>query len=212
MNPDAVVYETTRSEISPSVVLNTHRFTMDGAEKHEMWLKEARIGEHKPETFEFGIRNFIYRRRKPFHPARFARLMNTPGALPETVLRAKGYTWIASRPQFVAVFEVVGFLRNLRQGHPWWAAMEKDLWPEGLWDDLKPLWNERHGDRAQEVVVIGKFAQQSDIESLLDACLLTDEEMELEVWDFDGDEQLPSWSEHEHQHATETGTSPAFAA
>eukprot|EP00435_Cladocopium_sp_Y103_P047565 s2312_g14.t1 len=139
MNSEAGVFETTRSQISLSAVLNTKRFTMDGAEKHEMWLKEARIGEHKPETVEFGIRNFIYKRRKPFHPGRFAKLVNTPGAL-SNVLRAKGYAWIASHEgyEFVAIFEAVGFLRNLRQGQPWWAAVEKDLWPDGLWEDLEP--------------------------------------------------------------------------
>ena len=94
MNSEALILETTRSKISLQAVLNTRRFTMDGAEKHEMWLKEARIGEHKPETVEFGIRNFIYKRRKPFHPGRFAKLLNTPGGLPN-VLRAKGYAWIA---------------------------------------------------------------------------------------------------------------------
>merc|ERR1719356_876363 len=61
MNPEAMVYETINSEIDLSAVLNTHRFTMDGAERHSEWLKEVR-GEHKPETEEFGITSFIYRR------------------------------------------------------------------------------------------------------------------------------------------------------
>ena len=54
--------------------------------------------------------------------------------------------------RFVSIFEAVGFLRNLRQGQPWWAAVEQDLWPEGLWEDLEPLWVAPHGDRAQEIV------------------------------------------------------------
>jgi len=214
MNPEAAIFETTRSEISPSLVLNTKRFTMDGAEKHEMWLKEAR-GEHTPETIEFGIRNFIYKRRKPFHPKRFAQLLNTPGALPDSVLRAKGYAWIASAfgKEFVAIFEAVGFLRNVRQGQPWWAAVERDLWPEGLWEDLQALWTEPHGDRAQEIVVIGKFEEASDIESLLDACLLTDEEMALEAWNFEGNDELPWISENDEHHDSEgPGPSPAPAA
>lgn len=216
MNSEAGVFETTRSQISLSAVLNTKRFTMDGAEKHEMWLKEARIGEHKPETVEFGIRNFIYKRHKPFHPGRFAKLVNTPGAL-SNVLRAKGYAWIASHEgyEFVAIFEAVGFLRNLRQGQPWWAAVEKDLWPDGLWEDLEPLWTAPHGDRAQEIVLIGRFEEPSEIEAQLDACLLTDNEMGLEKWNFEGHDQLPwqKWGEddhHDHSHAD--GPCPAPAA
>ena len=204
MNTEANVFETTRSNINLSAVLNTKRFTMDGAEKHEMWLKEARIGEHKPETVEFGIQNFIYKRRKPFHPGRFAKLVNTPGALPD-VLRAKGYAWIASQEgyEFAAIFEAVGFLRYLRQGQPWWAAVERDLWPDGLWEDLEPLWVVPHGDRAQEIVFIGRFEDPFAVEVLLDSCLLTDMEMALEKWNFEGHDQLPWqwWGEQAHHHS-----------
>ncbi|CAJ1372791.1 unnamed protein product [Effrenium voratum] len=216
MNSEAAVFETTRSNVSLSAVLNTKRFTMDGAEKHDMWLKEARIGEHKPETAEFGIRHFIYKRHKPFHPGRFAKLVNAPEALPD-VLRAKGYAWIASKGgyEFVSIFEAVGFLRNLRQGQPWWAALEKDLWPDGLWEDLKPLWTDPHGDRAQEIVFIGRFQDPSTIEALLDLCLLTDKEMALETWNFEGHDQLP-WQLGEDQRPHEghlaSGPCPAPAA
>lgn len=210
MNPEALVYETTNSQVSPAAVLNTRRFTMDGAERHEQWLKEAR-GEHKPETEEFGIKNFIYRRRRAFHPKRLGELLYTPGALPETVLRAKGYAWIASRPTFVGILSCVGRLRSLSQGQPWWAAMDRDLWPEGLWDHLKELWDERHGERSQEIVFIGRFEKKDDIEALLDACLLTAEEMAQEQWDFEGDDTLPKWDEdgQDHNHAGTAQAEPA---
>ena len=40
------------------------------AEKHDEWLKEARIGEHVPETIEYGIHSFTFRSRRPMHPER----------------------------------------------------------------------------------------------------------------------------------------------
>jgi len=190
MNPEAIVHETTRSRVPLEAVVNTGRFSISGAERHEKWLKEAREGEHVPETEEFGIRSFIWRRRRPLHPSRFAKILQDPAALPSSVIRAKGYVWIATRPSFAGVLSCVGHLRDLSQGQPWWAAMERSVWPAGLWDDLKALWQEPHGDRMQEVVVIGSF-NQGDIEPLLDACLLTDDEMdqpwtfldELAVWE-----------------------------
>lgn len=192
LNPDAVVYETVRSIVPLESVLNTGRFSMTAAEASGKWLKEARTGEHAPETAEFGIASFVYRRRLPMHPGRLAALLRFPAALPSTLLRAKGFVWIASRPSFAGSLSVVGRLRDLTQGQPWWAAMERDLWPEGLWADLQPLWQEPHGDRMQEVVCIGSCAQ-AELEAILDTCLLTPEEMAEEPWAFADD--LPSWEE-----------------
>lgn len=78
--------------------------------------------------------------------------------------------------------------------------MDRELWPETLWEDLKELWQEPHGDRSQEVVFIGQFKTKDDIEALLDTCLLTDDEMALEEWNFEGDNILPKWGEEEHDH------------
>eukprot|EP00927_Polykrikos_kofoidii_P022732 TRINITY_DN2113_c0_g2_i2.p1 TRINITY_DN2113_c0_g2~~TRINITY_DN2113_c0_g2_i2.p1 ORF type:complete len:1063 (+),score=184.56 TRINITY_DN2113_c0_g2_i2:139-3327(+) len=206
MNPQAVVYETVNSVVPLENVLNTQRFSMEGAEANEKWLKEARHGEHKPETEEYGIHSIIYRRRQAFHPGRFATFMKDPEALPVSVLRAKGFVWIASRMDFAGSLSCVGRLKDLRQGQPWWAAVERDLWPEGLEEDLKPLWQDPHGDRMQEIVVIGSF-EQADIEARLDACLLSDEEASSLPWNFL--DELPSWDEaaedvhansHDHSH------------
>ena len=125
-----IVYETTKSQVSLDCVLNTNRFSITGAEAisyntyyvilhymllhyiiqyyiiyynaeaHEKWLVEAREGEHKSETEEFGISSFPYRRRKPFHPGRLAVLLREPEGMPRQVLRAKGFVWVATRPNF----------------------------------------------------------------------------------------------------------------
>lgn len=194
LNPEAEVLQSVRSQVPLKAVLNTGRFSMASAEANEKWLKEARTGEHAPETEEFGIHSFAYRRRTPFHPGRLATLLGDPAALPPTVLRAKGFIWIATRPDFAGVLSCVGQLRDLSQGQPWWAAVERDLWPEGLWEDLKVLWQEPHGDRMQEIVVIGTY-DRPDVEARLDACLLTEEELSREKWDFE-DELLPAWEDN----------------
>lgn len=202
LNPNAIVHETQRSVLPVKNVLGTNLFSMTDAEKNAKWLKEAREGEHTPETEEFGIRNFIYRRRMPFHPERFRLLWEDKEGLPG-VLRAKGFLWIATRPRFVATVSVVGKLRDFSQAQPWWAAMERDLWPEGLEEDLKSggLWQEPYGDRCQELVVIGRH-DRADIEARLDACLLTEAEMqEPQPWSFP--DALPVWEENpteEHSH------------
>jgi hypothetical protein len=43
-------------------VIKTKRFSLLDAQKDPQWLKEARVGEHTPETLEYGISSFTYRR------------------------------------------------------------------------------------------------------------------------------------------------------
>jgi len=194
LNPNAVVFETTKSILPVKNVLGTALFTMTDAEKNEKWLKEARIGEHLPESVEFGIHNFVYRRRVPFHPERLRLLLDDKKSLPG-VVRAKGFVWIVTRPRFVGVISIVGALRDLSMGQPWWAAMEPDLLPEGLKEECiaSGLWQEPHGDRSQELVIIGR-QDRDDIEARLDACLLTAEEMDTPLpWCFP--DRLPEWEE-----------------
>ena len=67
MNPRAKVVEASYGRIPCKEVLSTGAFEMAEAEKHEMWLKEARIGEHKPESEEYGVGSFVFKARRPFH-------------------------------------------------------------------------------------------------------------------------------------------------
>jgi G3E family GTPase len=69
LNPDAKILEATFSEVPLQEVLNTGRFDLDRAAAAPGWLKELR-GTHTPETEEYGIRSFVYRAHRPFHPAR----------------------------------------------------------------------------------------------------------------------------------------------
>ena len=70
MNPRAKVVEASYGRIPCKEVLSTGAFELSEAEKHEMWLKEARTGEHKPESEEYGVGSFVFKARRPFHPQR----------------------------------------------------------------------------------------------------------------------------------------------
>ncbi len=70
LNPDADVIETSMSRAPLATVLNTGRFDYAKARQHPLWFKELYgFADHKPETIEYGIRSFVYRARRPFHPA-----------------------------------------------------------------------------------------------------------------------------------------------
>ena len=134
LNPQAQIIETTRGQVALDQVLDTRRFDFAKAHKHPRWYQELYgFAEHKPETEEYGIHSFVYRARRPFHPQRFHTFIHSdwPG-----VIRAKGYFWLATRPDWVGELSQAGAqLRNEAMGF-WWASVPKTRWP----DD--PEWRE----------------------------------------------------------------------
>ncbi|KAL7576709.1 hypothetical protein ACA910_005633 [Epithemia clementina (nom. ined.)] len=182
MNGTAILVESVHSAVPLETVMGTGLFSMSEAEKHEAWLKEARVGEHRPETVEYGIESFTYRALRPFFPHKLhatleAMVAKTGPFGMSNILRSKGFLWLANSQEVKGDFSLAGNHYSLLPGTPWWAAIERGQWPEGLEQAIAPLWHEPYGDRQQEIVVIGQLLDKDTITRELDDCLLTDEEM-----------------------------------
>lgn len=176
LNAKAKIVETTQSRIDLNEVMNTGAFNLEEAQEHPLWAQELyNFKGHIPETEEYGITSFVYRARSPFNPSKIHAFFNQewPG-----VVRAKGFFWLASRPDFVGEVSQAGaFVRHEGIGR-WWAAVPKERWPENseFKLTLDSLWDENYGDRRQEIVFIGLSAEMDKqvISARLDACLLDD--------------------------------------
>jgi len=77
MNATAQIICTHFSQVDLTKVIDTRLFSMEEAELSPGWLHEMRVGEHKPETEEYGIGSFIYRRQKPFHADRLRKFLDS---------------------------------------------------------------------------------------------------------------------------------------
>jgi G3E family GTPase len=128
-----------------------------------------------PESEEFGITNFVYRARRPFHPARFHAFINSdlPG-----VIRAKGYFWLATRMPWAGSWHLAGSIGRHEAAGFWFAAVPEERWPaDPEWRaGVRKLWQGEHGDRRQELVFIGIGIDEPGLRAALDACLLTNAE------------------------------------
>ena len=152
MNPPANIVEASFGRIPCKAVLATGGFQLAEAQKHEMWLKEARVGEHKPESEEYGVGSFVFKARRPFHPRRLwgaLRAVESKRPPFESVVRAKGIAWLGTRHHQAGIISFAGRLAELLPGPPWWESVPRAEWPEGLEEELKPLWDAEHGDRQQ---------------------------------------------------------------
>ncbi len=175
LNPEAERLITTRGVVAPARILGTGRFDFAKAEAAPGWQQEL-AGIHVPETEEYGISSFVYRARRPFHPLRLWQRVMTgiPG-----VLRAKGFFWLASRPNFMAAWSQAGQMLEVLPAGLWHAAMPEDDWmlDDEERDQLEALWHPDLGDRRQELAIIGQRLDVPEITAMFDACLLTEQEM-----------------------------------
>ncbi|MDP3851690.1 MAG: zinc metallochaperone GTPase ZigA [Luteolibacter sp.] len=173
LNPKARVIETSHGTVSPGSILNTGLYSQAEAEQTPGWLDS--LVHHTPETEEYGISNFIYQRRRPFHPARFHKLLGIewPG-----VIRSKGIFWLASRPDFAGFWSQAGAIaRNSCAGRFWAAIPENDRPSDSdAVAALRRAWKEPWGDRRQEIVLIGQGLDREALEAMLDEAILTDKE------------------------------------
>jgi G3E family GTPase len=175
LNPEAKIIQTTFGQVPLDEILNTHLFDFEKASQAAGWIKELNE-EHTPETEEYGISSFVYRRRRPFHPERF---MNWLENWPVEVVRAKGFFWLASRNDMCGLLSQAGTSIMIQGAGEWVAVYPETERQQILKEDPELLakWDETYGDRMTELVFIGIDMNRQEIETSLDECLLTDEEM-----------------------------------
>ncbi|MFE0016525.1 zinc metallochaperone GTPase ZigA [Mesorhizobium sp. NPDC059054] len=194
LNPQVELIETDFGRVPLDKVLDTGRFDFEKAEQHPLWFKELNgFKDHVPETEEYGIRSFVYRERRPFDPARLKRFIGQPWP---GVVRAKGFFWLATRPNHVGELSQAGALVRTGRRGLWWAAVPRNRWPDNpSWQEamepyLDPMW----GDRRQELVFIGcDPMNENRIRAELDACLVDEPVFAPELWR-DLHDPFPSWS------------------
>jgi len=219
INPRARQIISRFGSVPLDMVLNTNRFDFDAAASAPGWLAALNAPQpadahhhhhhhhHDDETSdsEAGIRHFVYRARRPFHPARLWALLHEtwPG-----VLRTKGFFWLATRNDITGLLSQAGGVCRHGPAGMWWAAQPRADWPDdaafhqeiaALWQgDLNDLKDDMPGDRRQELVMIGMHLDARAWRAKFDACLLTDAEFAAgpAAWQR-LDDPFPAWDVEE---------------
>ena len=183
LNADARIIETDFAQVDLAEVMGTGRFDLERAEQNPLWFKEMHgFKDHIPETEEYGVRSFVYRARRPFHPEKFMAFLDRswPG-----VVRAKGFFWLATKPHYVGELSQAGALVRTGKMGLWWSAVPKDQWPQDprFKERMAPYMDQIWGDRRQEIVFIGTDPMdEEEITEMLDGCLVPDNAYQPERW------------------------------
>ncbi|MEW6346058.1 MAG: GTP-binding protein [Pseudomonadota bacterium] len=210
INPRAVQVVSRFGVVPLDEVLDTKRFDFDEASSAPGWLASLHHEHHHSgEADEFGIGNFIYRARRPFHPERLWALLHEEW---QGVLRSKGFFWLATRNDIAGSLSQAGGACRHGPAGMWWAAQDRSEWPDGddeLAAEIAADWygdanDFSIGDRRQELVMIGVGIEPAVWRAKFDACLLSDEEYALgaQGWQQFTD-PFPAWdldAEDDHDH------------
>ena len=176
LNAKAKIIETTLSKVNLEDVIDTGLYDLEEAQEHPLWAQELyNPDDHIPETEEYGITSFVYRANEPFNPQKIHSFFNQewPG-----IVRAKGFFWLSSRPDFVGEISQAGaFVRHKGIGR-WWVSIPRNRWPDpvAVEEVVKRYWTNEYGDRRQEIVFIGLKDQINEdfLRKKLDDCLVKD--------------------------------------
>ncbi|GLZ47916.1 putative cobalamin synthesis protein [Actinomycetospora sp. NBRC 106375] len=147
-----------------------------------------------PLTRDAGVSLLHVGHRRPFHPERLHAAIDV---LLHGTVRVRGRVWVASQPEHVLWLESAGGALQIGPAGTWLAADPQ------AWDDAGDerraaaalSWDERFGDREQQIVALVHDAAPAGIVEALDAALLTDAELALgeEAW-----RRFPDPFEHRH--------------
>jgi G3E family GTPase len=163
--------------------------------------------------------DFVYRVRRPFHPERLWRMLETNGFVAPAL---RGFLWLATRMTWAGYICRTPSTLSLHGVGHWLDSQPPESWPETLRQDKRrpAVWQHPHGDRRQDIGAVIFDGDQAGLQGLLDACLLTDAEYEagpdswrqlpdpFPVWRFEKTSQphvCTSECRHTHEHA-EAGT------
>ena len=194
LNTKAKIIETKLSKVELKEVMDTKLYDLEEAQDHPLWAQELyNPNAHVPETDEYGITSFVYRARAPFDPKKIHEFFTQewPG-----VIRAKGFFWLSSRPDFVGEISQAGaFVKHKGIGR-WWASVPESEWPdrEAVEDAIGQYWTDSYGDRRQEIVFIGLKNQmkQDSLWKRLDSCLVEDYLSAPKAFE-NSDDPFPTW-------------------
>jgi G3E family GTPase len=179
LNPEAKILDSVHAKVNLDEMVNTGLFDFQKASTAAGWIKELE-GVHTPETEAYGISSFIFRDKRPFHPARFWKYVNQDWDA--SILRSKGLFWIASRPGDALNWSQAGGSLRADKAGVWWASLdllERNRHPVFQQNEaiVMSRWDKRYGDRHNEIVIIGQDMAEEEIRKDLENCLCTEEEI-----------------------------------
>lgn len=170
---EAEMIECVNGNVDLDIILDREDFDFEEVEAYSAVQKALNNCEHDDEKAcvdEYGISSFVFEERKPFNRESFNKLVDN---YPEALIRTKGYIWFSDDWNHVQLFEQAGRNASITELSEWISAWPDEEMDKVLADfpDIKDDWDEKYGDRCNQVVFIGKGYEKKEIVKLLYDCI-----------------------------------------
>ncbi|MCR4834726.1 MAG: GTP-binding protein [Butyrivibrio sp.] len=170
---EAEMITCTHGDVDLDVLLNREDFDYDEVEAYSAVQRALNNCEHDDERAcvdEYGISSFVFEEKIPFNRVKFNKFVED---YPEELIRSKGYIWFSDDWNHVNLFEQAGRNASITELSEWVSAWpEEELAPIAKdFPDLKDDWDEKYGDRCNQLVFIGKGYEKSEIVKKLYDCI-----------------------------------------
>ncbi len=121
---------------------------------------------------DYGITSFVWEARRALDGVKFGAWLES--GLPDGLLRAKGFFWVADRSADIGFLSVAGGRARREWVGTWAAALRESgvITEAQITAEARAKWAEPHGDRRQELVFIGTELDETKLRAKLEACLL----------------------------------------
>ncbi|ELZ88999.1 cobalamin synthesis protein P47K [Haloferax elongans ATCC BAA-1513] len=205
LQPRAEIIRTEHGAVDPEAIVDTGRFDFEAASQSAGWMQELQE-PHESAEEEHGVTSFVFESRRPFHPERFADLLDD---FPTNVVRSKGHFWLAGRPEMGLGVDVAGQSIRIEPVGRWVAALPEEEQAQYFeaYPELEENWHPTYGDRGSRLVIIGADMDHDELRAELETATLTDKEMDAD-WDVFED-RFPTFEGGEDaEDPTDEGTQP----
>ena len=171
LQKDADIIQCIRGKVNPDRIFSNKKFDFEKIMQSSRIQEQLSRGKQEEIQDEHGITSFLYEEKKPFDYEKFMAFLEDD--YPEEIIRAKGYVWFYDDDIHVQLFEQAGRNASVTIVSNWLAAFgekERDRemreHPEIMED-----WDEKYGDRLNQIVFIGKNLNRGQIISRLRTCV-----------------------------------------
>lgn len=171
LQKDADIIQCIQGKVNPDRIFNNKKFDFEKIMQSSRIQEQLSRGKQEEIQDEHGITSFLYEEKKPFDYDKFMAFLEND--YPEEIIRAKGYVWFYDDDIHVQLFEQEGRNASVTIVSNWLAAFGEKEREREIRENPEILedWDEKYGDRLNQIVFIGKNLDRDQIISRLQICL-----------------------------------------